>query len=216
MLKRFDTYGLKINRRIEYGERLDLRPYLTRPPAPTTSGTSEQQCSAMYRLYGVVVHHGGSTHSGHYMAYVRNAGTGDNDKWTLCDDSRVQPVHVKTVLNIPQAYMLFYVRTQPAVARVNPLDPTMTQQSTAVYGPVRPAPVHTASTTLARQQSVGDDALRIHRVQPMTPPPQAATTAAAVSCGTHTPISNGGGKTLLNTLRANMGVKVAAGAQNAK
>jgi len=34
-----------------------------------TSGSSEEKVK--YHLYGVIVHHGNSTHSGHYVAFVK-------------------------------------------------------------------------------------------------------------------------------------------------
>lgn len=38
-----------------------------------------------YTLYGVLVHHGGSTRSGHYYCYVRTSG----GTWYALDDNRV-------------------------------------------------------------------------------------------------------------------------------
>ena len=58
-LKRF-SYGnmfAKITKPIQFGPELVL-----------TSGTGVK---VKYELYGVVVHHGHSTHSGHYIAYVK-------------------------------------------------------------------------------------------------------------------------------------------------
>jgi ubiquitin C-terminal hydrolase len=40
---------------------------------------------AEYNLYGVLVHQGGSCHSGHYYAFVK----APNDVWHLCDDDSV-------------------------------------------------------------------------------------------------------------------------------
>ena len=42
----------------------------------------------MYDLYGVLVHHGFSVHSGHYIAFVKAA----SGLWHLCDDTDVQQV----------------------------------------------------------------------------------------------------------------------------
>ena len=58
-LKRF-SYGnmfAKITKPVQFGAEM-LVPF----------GTSGK---AKYELYGVVVHHGHSTHSGHYIAYVK-------------------------------------------------------------------------------------------------------------------------------------------------
>lgn len=59
----------------------------------------------LYDLYGVLVHHGHSVNSGHYLCYVKaSSGT-----WLVCDDSRVATVSEKMILS-QNAYMLFYVR----------------------------------------------------------------------------------------------------------
>ena len=47
----------------------------------------------MYDLYGVLVHHGHSVHSGHYLSYVRNA----SGLWHICDDTRVAQVRGREV-----------------------------------------------------------------------------------------------------------------------
>ncbi len=64
---------------VAYGTQLDLGPYLSRPAAPGAH---------TYELYGVVVHEGGSVHSGHYYAYVR----GPNGMWSCMDDDHVSLV----------------------------------------------------------------------------------------------------------------------------
>ena len=65
---------------VRFDEFLDLRPYCT---AECLAAASPR-----YRLYAVLVHEGGSLHSGHYYAYVR-AATGI---WYLFDDSKVSQV----------------------------------------------------------------------------------------------------------------------------
>ena len=68
----------------------------------------------IYDLYGVVVHQGGSTSSGHYYSYCRTdmALHKDSDrpgpgKWYECNDSSISPVSEKEALSA-QAYLLFY------------------------------------------------------------------------------------------------------------
>ena len=61
-----------------------------------------------YDLVSVVVHHGGSVSSGHYVAYVKS-GAG---VWYLCDDAKVCTVKRDSVLKA-QAYILLYARRQP-------------------------------------------------------------------------------------------------------
>ena len=43
-----------------------------------------------YSLYGVLVHSGSSTHSGHYYCYVRTS----NNMWYTLDDNRVMKISV--------------------------------------------------------------------------------------------------------------------------
>lgn len=62
----------------------------------------------LYDLYAVLVHHGHSLHSGHYVSFVK-AGNGI---WHHCDDHRVAQVSERMVEG-QQAYILFYVRRQP-------------------------------------------------------------------------------------------------------
>ncbi|XP_073044179.1 uncharacterized protein [Primulina eburnea] len=58
-----------------------------------------------YTLYGVLVHAGWSTHSGHYYCFVRTS----SGMWYSLDDNQVVQVNEGKVLE-QKAYMLFYVR----------------------------------------------------------------------------------------------------------
>ena len=117
-LKRF-TFGKgKINKPVEYTEFLSVserslqaqfasskhgkaaKEEADAPPRMRASGNS---AAKKYRLVGVVVHHGHSSHSGHYVAYVR----GPNEQWYHMNDSQVSVVSLKNVLR-QQAYILFY------------------------------------------------------------------------------------------------------------
>lgn len=64
-----------------------------------------------YDLTGVVVHHGSTTHSGHYIAYVK----APNGIWYEMNDSNVAQVSVSRVQQA-QAYLLFYSQKPKAVA----------------------------------------------------------------------------------------------------
>lgn len=66
-----------------------------------------------YDLVSVIVHHGSSTSSGHYIAYVKSAA----GQWCVADDSRVASVRIEQVLK-QQAYMLMYVRREPRLWRL--------------------------------------------------------------------------------------------------
>jgi len=96
-LKRFDYnqgYRGKIEKHVVFKTMLDMAPFTCRPEEPAT-----------YRLYGVIVHRGHSTRSGHYFAYARHA-TG---AWYQFNDDVVTAVSEQTVLK-SQAYLLFYER----------------------------------------------------------------------------------------------------------
>ncbi|CAO2839632.1 unnamed protein product [Amaranthus hypochondriacus] len=95
-LKRFRHFvGEKIQKKVQFGSSLNLKPFV--------SGAYEGDLT--YTLYGVLVHAGGSTHSGHYYCYVRTS----SGLWYSLDDNRVYQVSEKTVME-QKAYMLFYVR----------------------------------------------------------------------------------------------------------
>ncbi|KAL8152373.1 hypothetical protein V2J09_010133, partial [Rumex salicifolius] len=96
-LKRFGSHisGQKIDKKVHFGPILDLKSYM--------SGSYGGDLK--YTLYGVLVHAGWSTHSGHYYCFVRTS----SGIWYSLDDNRVCQVSEKTVLE-QKAYMLFYVR----------------------------------------------------------------------------------------------------------
>jgi ubiquitin carboxyl-terminal hydrolase 36/42 len=97
VLKRFEyvhSHGGKLVKTVAFPEVLDLSRFMSRPD-PT----------AVYRLHGVLVHSGHSTHGGHYYSFVRGA-TG---VWHCMDDSSVTQVSMHTVLQ-QKAYLLFYSR----------------------------------------------------------------------------------------------------------
>ncbi|XP_039115855.1 ubiquitin carboxyl-terminal hydrolase 23 [Dioscorea cayenensis subsp. rotundata] len=102
-LKRFGSSipGQKIDKRVEFGPALDLKPFL-----------SEPHDDLKYTLYGVLVHAGWSTHSGHYYCYVRTS----SGMWHSLDDKQVFQVSEKTVL-AQKAYMLFYVRDRSTTTK---------------------------------------------------------------------------------------------------
>ncbi|KAF9612541.1 hypothetical protein IFM89_001408 [Coptis chinensis] len=106
-LKRFGSHrpGQKIDKKIEFSPTLDLKPFV--------SGSYED---VKYTLYGVLVHDGWSTHSGHYYCFVRTS----SGVWHSLNDNRVVQVSEKTVLQ-QKAYMLFYVRDR-SLAPKKPID----------------------------------------------------------------------------------------------
>ncbi|XP_057421466.1 ubiquitin carboxyl-terminal hydrolase 23 [Lotus japonicus] len=108
-LKRFHAHdpGQKIKKKVQFGCALDLKPFV--------SGSYDEDLK--YSLYGVLVHSGSSTHSGHYFCYVRTS----NNMWYTLDDNRVSHVSEREVLN-QQAYMLFYVRDRKSIVSRKSLD----------------------------------------------------------------------------------------------
>ncbi|XP_055822902.1 ubiquitin carboxyl-terminal hydrolase 23 isoform X2 [Solanum dulcamara] len=96
-LKRFGSHvpGQKIDKKIHYGPTLDLKHFVS----DTYGGELK------YTLYGVLVHAGWSTHSGHYYCFVRTS----SGNWYSLDDNQVVQVSERKVLE-QKAYMLFYVR----------------------------------------------------------------------------------------------------------
>lgn len=79
-LKRFSfKNGLinKIDKMITYKEQLDIRPYMT--------DGQQQSIHQIYNLSAVIVHSGPTTHSGHYVAYIKSS----NGMWYCMNDASV-------------------------------------------------------------------------------------------------------------------------------
>jgi Ubiquitin carboxyl-terminal hydrolase len=83
----------------------DLKPYLT-------DELKSKHANMFCRLFAVIVHSGKNSHSGHYIAYVRNVS---KNEWWKMDDSRVTAVSDKEVMQA-EAYMLFYRVVQHPIA----------------------------------------------------------------------------------------------------
>ena len=106
-LKRFGfgrNGGSKLQKHVEFGERLQLAPFCTRDYLATGGST-------MYELYAALVHEGLSLHGGHYYSYVKPA----SGVWHRCDDARIAQVSESTV-HKEKAYLLFYRRSVVAAA----------------------------------------------------------------------------------------------------
>ena len=90
--KRFHNM-IKINKLINFPlENLDLRKYCI----------GYNRKSAIYDLYGVSNHSGG-TMGGHYYAYCKN----QNGNWYRYNDSSVEKIDISNIVT-PEAYCLFY------------------------------------------------------------------------------------------------------------
>ena len=125
-LKRFEyvPFGRgKLNQFVEYPLVLDLsaamsganesaegkrrrhgRPNADTPNAPVTGHRNSRET---YSLFGVVVHSGGSMHSGHYYCYVK----GPTGHWYEMDDETVTQCGESTALK-QRAYLLFYAKNE--------------------------------------------------------------------------------------------------------
>jgi len=117
-LKRFsiNVHGksVKYNGPLQFTETLDLTQY--------------SDASAVYKLYGVVVHLGSSLASGHYYAYIRPACTGD--QWFKFNDGIVTAATSADAIAgtfgggvAPSAYMLMYMRQRDVTLICRPLSP---------------------------------------------------------------------------------------------
>lgn len=87
----------KMEGHVKFEQVFNIKPYLTQE-------LQSQTKSMFCRLFAVIVHAGKNSHSGHYIAYVRNV---KRNEWWKMDDAKVQRVDPKEVM-MAEAYMLFY------------------------------------------------------------------------------------------------------------
>ncbi|KAK1292278.1 Ubiquitin carboxyl-terminal hydrolase 18 [Acorus calamus] len=110
-LKRFQSgrFG-KLNKRVTYPEKLDLRPYM-----------SEAGNGDVYTLYAVVVHVDmlNSSFFGHYICYTKDF----YGNWYRIDDCMVSKVEMEEVL-AQGAYMLLYSRDSVRQPFIKPMQST--------------------------------------------------------------------------------------------
>ncbi|KAJ6406933.1 hypothetical protein OIU84_010448 [Salix udensis] len=120
-LKRFHAHdpGRKVGRKVIFDRSLDMKPYV--------SGSYEGDLK--YSLYGVLVHYGHNTHSGHYVCFVRTS----SGIWHLLNDNQVRQVSEKAVLE-QKAYMLFYVRDRKTIVSRKPVDVVQKESMKATFG----------------------------------------------------------------------------------
>lgn len=100
-IKRFDFAGRKISRKLKYPVVFNLKQFTS---SAVDSKIKENSIpNEIYDLYGVVIHLGSTTSSGHYFAYCR----GSTGKWFDCNDDCISGMSESSALN-GQAYLLFY------------------------------------------------------------------------------------------------------------
>ncbi|KAF9161204.1 Ubiquitin carboxyl-terminal hydrolase 36 [Mortierella sp. AD011] len=129
-LKRFTFTGQKINRHVTFETKLELNSAMS---------TNKKHPDLSYSLYAVLVHAGGSCHSGHYYCYVKSS----NGIWYSMNDSHVSVVSLQTVLN-QNAYMLFYSQDKKGAtksAMVNGMNGANGVKANGVPNGVKSAPV---------------------------------------------------------------------------
>lgn len=100
-VKRFDVFGRKITRKMKYPLTFNLKKHMDTAmdnPENMASITDE-----IYDLYGVCVHSGYSTSSGHYYSYCKAS----DGKWFECNDSFISGSTEQEALG-QEAYLLFY------------------------------------------------------------------------------------------------------------
>lgn len=101
-LKRFDCSFIgKLTHYVAYPELINLKSLMTE----SESNEKTLRGNVNYKLYGVLVHVGSTSHSGHYYSYVR----APNNIWYKADDQRINAVQANDALR-QNAYILFYSR----------------------------------------------------------------------------------------------------------
>ena len=83
-IKRFDIFGRKLSKKIRYPATFDLKKYMD--ASIDDSKKTKVVGNEIYDLYGIVIHVGSSTNSGHYYAYCKSF---DNSQWYECNDSHI-------------------------------------------------------------------------------------------------------------------------------
>ena len=83
-----------------YPLKFNLKKHMDNAISKDTKDMAEDQ---IYDLYGVVIHSGYSTNSGHYYSYCKT----QSGKWFECDDSCISASSERVALN-QEAYLLFY------------------------------------------------------------------------------------------------------------
>ena len=123
-LKRFNSRGVKSSAPVSLVERFQVEGRRRASFINTSSSSRSQLTTAsvqtfQYQLSGIVCHEG-SSHGGHYIAYVRRGGgslstsapmpSSASDEWYCCNDSSITRVDRRHVLLsvMKSAYLLFY------------------------------------------------------------------------------------------------------------
>lgn len=97
-------------RHIALPDTFDMAPYVRVPPAtPAADALVAAGGQLRYRLVSIVVHHGATLRSGHYVAYRRGPNA---TQWECWDDERITQVQWSVVAQ-QAAYLAFYESVEP-------------------------------------------------------------------------------------------------------
>eukprot|EP00668_Euglena_longa_P029457 GGOE01036805.1.p1 GENE.GGOE01036805.1~~GGOE01036805.1.p1 ORF type:complete len:629 (-),score=151.69 GGOE01036805.1:125-1990(-) len=159
-LKRWVYESTGVARKVE--KHVIFDPLLTLGTRVFPQGKPQER---NYRLIGVIVHVGATSHSGHYVSYVplydhAREGT---VPWLMLSDNRCTPVTQQEVQRQP-AYLLLYMRNTTAALPRAPLPPAALLAAGSPPAP-QPAPSSTKPTT------------HVADAQPSGPPLDAAQVA---------------------------------------
>ena len=98
---RFTITGRKIDKFIKFPKWFNLRVFVSENI--DTKLPREKQTDHVYDLYGVIVHAGRGSKSGHYYSFVKK-----DMKWYRCNDESVTQVHNIDQVLKQKSYLLFY------------------------------------------------------------------------------------------------------------
>lgn len=111
--------------------------------------------SCEYTLTGIVVHLGGSATSGHYTACIKKTSLDGKEKWFHMDDSFVEPISEKAVLQQKDAYLLFYCRREVKIEYPTPpLRGSMSAEEATELGRARSLARGQKGSTSTREEEV--------------------------------------------------------------
>ena len=82
---------LKFNSDFQLDYPVNLENYI--------NGTDTKRRIKQYFLVGIVIHHGDTSHTGHYSSIIRGNA---NEKWVYCDDMRVVEINIEEQLEYIQ------------------------------------------------------------------------------------------------------------------
>jgi hypothetical protein len=153
--------------------------------APESSPTSQTSAfntekalrNVSYNLYGVLVHLGNTSHSGHYYSYIK----GPNNVWYKADDQRISTVQSRDALG-QNAYILFYNRIS-SPDKTTSLSPPANSNSIIIQPKHIPQIIKSDSTTtpIQRMNSVVSTSTYLNSLNNTTTAATTATFAASTS-----------------------------------